>query len=180
MRHVALWALFVLSFAAFAEEVPVCYNYGCAVRTTVEFSETELQQVGELFVMQPDAAGERAAIAKAIGLFETFTGQQTPTWADKGGNYNDDGVNGRMDCIDESTNSTAYLRLMERKGWLKFHRVLEPVDRIRFLIAQHWAAHIAEIAGGSQFVVDSWFFDNGHPAVVMPLEDWRHGAEPDE
>jgi hypothetical protein len=146
----------------------------------VDFSEAELQQAGELFVLLPDAAAERAAIARAIGLFESFTGRQTPTWADKGGNFNDDGVDGRMDCIDESANATAYLRLMARRGWLKFHRVLEPVDRIRYLVARHWAAHIVEIAGGNRFVVDSWYFDNGHPAAVMPLEDWRHGAEPDE
>jgi hypothetical protein len=27
-------------------------------------------------------------------------------------------------------------------------------------------------------VVDSWFFDNGQPAVVMPLAQWHAGEGP--
>ena len=38
-----------------------------------------------------------------------------------------------MDCIDHSTNTTAYLRLIERHGWLKFHGVGERVVRGRML-----------------------------------------------
>jgi hypothetical protein len=65
------------------------------------------------------------------------------------------------------------------------------VRRHRFLIFQHNAARIEEIGDGgaecaasgdgeaSAFVVDSWFFDNGHPAAVMPLIDWMEGKTPD-
>jgi hypothetical protein len=45
----------------------------------------------------------------------------------------------------------------------------------------HWSAVIEEKRGGavSQFVVDSWFVDNGQPAVILPLADWKKGAGPD-
>lgn len=173
--------LFGLSFAALAgEEVPVCYNYDCAVIEMVEFVEAQLNEIRLLLATAGDAESERAAIAKAIGLFETYTGLQTPTWADKGGNLADDGVEGRMDCHDESGNTTTYLRLLERNGWLKFHQVLDPVFRYQSLLYQHWAAHIVEKDGVREFAVDSWFFDNGHPAVVLPLEEWQNGAWPDE
>ncbi len=175
-RRLVLLALLSLSVAASAEEVPICYNYGCAILDIVDFSESELQQIAQLFVMVPDAALERGAIADAIGLFETFAGQQTPTWADKGGNANDGDAPGRMDCVDESANTTAYLRLLERRGWLHFHRVLAPVSRMHWVLYTHWSARIAEIGTGKEYAVDSWFHDNGEPAVIFEMEDWMERA----
>lgn len=174
----------LLGWAATAwcgEEVAICYNYACETIDTVEFSDSQLNRVRWLLIGAIDAAGERAAIAKAIGLFETFAGEQTPTSTDKGGNVADDpDVPGRMDCLDESANTTTYLRLMERLGWLRFHRVGEPLMRIQYLIYQHHAARLVETANGREFAVDSWFFDNGRPAVVFPLDEWQNGAWPDE
>lgn len=175
-----LLLLSCLSFAALAEEeVSICYNYDCAVIETVSVDDEQMNDIRRHLENADDAESERDAIAIVIGLFETYTGMQTPTWADKGGNLADDGVEGRMDCHDESGNTTNYLRLLERKGWLKFHRVLDPVDRFQPLLYQHWSAHIVEREGDREFVVDSWFFDNGHPAVVFSLEDWKNGAWPE-
>lgn len=35
-----------------------------------------------------------------------------------------------------------------------------------------------DLAGEQAFVVDSWFRDNGEPAVVMPLAEWMNGEGP--
>ncbi|MCL4470639.1 MAG: hypothetical protein ACYC05_04890 [Sulfuricella sp.] len=172
--------LLCFGLAAQADEASICYNYSCAVRAGVEFDASELAAVKRLLLRAKDAAGERVAISLAIGLFETFSGQQTPTWADRGGNIDDDGLDGRMDCIDESANATAYLRLLESRGWLRFHGVLEPARRAPLLVDDHWAARIVEKQSGQEFAVDSWFFDNGRPAVIFRLEDWLDGAKPDE
>ena len=169
-----------LSFTAQADEVSICYNYDCAATATVNFRANELRAAGRMLLRATDAAGEREAISRIIGLFEIIAGQQTPTWADKGRNENDDGVNGRMDCIDESTNTTAYLRLLENRGWLRYHRVLDREKRAPLLVNDHWAARIIEERTGQEFAVDSWFFDNGRPAFIVPLEEWRKGAEPNE
>ena len=62
--------------------------------------------------------------------------------------------------------------------------VLPPVLRRRFLIFEHNAAQIEQTGGGETaengalYVVDSWFFDNGQPAVVMPLALWQSGESP--
>ncbi|MDR0379350.1 MAG: hypothetical protein LBI62_05315, partial [Candidatus Accumulibacter sp.] len=75
------------------------------------------------------------------------------------------------------------LRLLERRGLLRFHRALEPVARWRFLIFPHHSAQIEETrddGAGARFVVDSWFFDNGHPAAVLPLEAWLRGQDPND
>ena len=73
---------------------------------------------------------------------------------------------------------------MERHGMLRFHRLDEPVLRRRFLLFEHYSALIKEVSGDSsevdagRYVVDSWFFDNGQPAAVMPLASWQKGESP--
>lgn len=178
MRAWLILLALCVGLTAQADEVSICYNYGCAVSAKVELDANVLHVVGRLLLRAGDEEKEREAIALAIGLFEVFAGQQTPTWADKGRNVDDDGVEGRMDCIDESANASSYLRLLEGRGWLKYHRVLDPLKRAPRLLDDHWAARIAEKNTGQEFAVDSWFFDNGQPAFVVPLEEWRNGAEP--
>ncbi len=173
-----LFLLALLALPASADQISLCYNYDCATQAPVVFSGRSLHKIHALFRHLPDASAERLAIAEAIGLFETFSGEQTPTWRDKGGDENDDGVDGRMDCIDHAANTTAYLRLLAGHGWLRFHRVLEPVKRAPYLINEHWAAHIVDVATQQDYIVDAWFFDNGHPAAIFTLQDWMAGAHP--
>lgn len=180
MRAWLTLVILCFGLSAQADEVSICYNYGCAVTAQVNLQENELAAARKLLLRATDAVEEREAISRVIGLFEVVAGQQTPTWADKGRNVNDDGVDGRMDCIDESANATSYLHLLESKGWLKYHRVLEPVKRAPLLVNDHWAARIVEKKTGRAFAVDSWFFDNGQPAFVVPLDEWLDGAEPNE
>ena len=175
----AIVAGVAFSLLARADQVSICYNYDCAVKAEVVFDGRQLSQVRELFREAKNAEAERKAISRVIGLFETFSGEQTPTHNDKGGNAQDDGVDGRMDCLDHSHNTTAYLRLLERRGWLKYHKVLERVMRAPYLVDDHWAGHVVETQTGQEYIVDSWFFDNGHPAAIFKLEDWKAGASPD-
>ncbi len=190
MRRLALILLFV-SFAATAEErISVCFNYGCYAQAEVVYSDAQLAEVGELLRAARDAAEERAAIGLAVGRMLGWAGKQSPIGADRGGNYADAGMNGMMDCIDHSTTTTRLLRVMDKQGWLRYHRVLEPALRTTLLIFLHYSAQIEEtgaLAGtdakpiattAGRYVVDSWFFDNGHPAAVMPLANWLSGESP--
>lgn len=180
LRLLLLLSLAGLGQIGRADDLTICYNYGCAAKAVVKLRGQQLHQIRLLFHRLASPAAERAAIASAIGMFETFAGEQTPTWADKGGNENDDGVDGRMDCIDHSTNTTTYLHLLQSEGWLKYHRVLDPVKRAPYWVNEHWGARISEKQSGREYVVDSWFFDNGHPAAIFPLQDWLNGARPDD
>lgn len=172
--------LFLLCSAAAADQVGICYNYDCTTRANIIVNGKQLLKIRALFKGVKNAETERKAISLAIGQFETIAGQQTPTHNDKGGNTNDDGVDGRMDCLDHSHNTTEYLKLMEQRGWLKYHKVLERVMRAPYIVNDHWAARIVETKTGQEYIIDSWFFDNGHPAAVFTLEDWKAGATPDE
>lgn len=159
--------------------VTICYNYGCSVKQNIALAPKQLRQITDLFMQVPDAASERRAIAKAMGLFAKFAGEQSPTHNDKGGNTNDDGVEGRMDCIDHSHNTTAYLRVLEDQGWLTYHRVLIPVKRAPLLVDEHWSAAVEDLDTGRRYTVDSWFFDNGSPAAIFDLDQWLKGATPE-
>jgi len=167
---------------SYGEELSICYNYGCASRATVYMRGAELSQIRMLFSWVESAEDERKAIAQAIGQFIAFSGRQSPTFRDHGGNLADEGEDGRMDCIDHAHNATLYLKLMEEHGWLKFHKILEPVSRPYQIISSHWAARIAEHENGLEFVpeyvLDSWFFNPGHPAAIFTLIEWKSGAEP--
>lgn len=183
------------------ELVSVCYNYGCAEEQWVSFSDARLAWVGEMLAAATTPERERALLAPVIGQMYAWAGQQSPIKADRGGNFADAGVVGAMDCIDHSTTTTRLLRLLEARGWLLFHRVLGPARRTRFLIFQHLSAVIEEMPprwlqslSGSEpdgkpdtaqptdalprYAVDSWFVDNGQPAVVLPLHEWLKGGGP--
>lgn len=178
MRWLSILILACTSLPVPAAEVTICYNYGCAVQARIEVDFEDLAQLDQLFEDVANAAVERSSIRLAIGFMNRVAGKQTPIHNDKGGNYNDDGVEGRMDCIDHSRTTSAYLDLMQARGLLSFHRVLAPLHRAPLLVNDHWTARIQETASGEQYAVDSWFFDNGEPAAMIPIREWLSGAEP--
>jgi hypothetical protein len=159
-------------------EVEVCYNYGCTARAPVLLSADELKVVQEAFAAVTDAAEERRAIAAAVARLYSAAATQSPIGADRGGNIADDGVYGRMDCIDHSTNTTTWLHLLAERGWLRHHEVGDRVRRTRFVIFEHWSARIVESETRAEYAVDSWFHDPGNPAEVFPLRQWLAGAYP--
>ena len=184
-RWLAIVLLLCAAGASAEQRVTVCFNYGCLTQAEVVYADGQLRELDELFAPVQNAADERAAIAVAVGRLLAWAGEQTPVAVDRGGNYDDDGVNGRMDCIDHSTTTTRLLQMMAAQGWLRFHQVREPVLRLRFFVFAHYSALIEEVdktsaasADERDYVVDSWFFDNGQPAVVMPLAQWQAGEFP--
>ena len=194
----ACWSLLMLIAlpAAADERLSVCFNYGCLTQADAVFSDAQLADVARLLASSETAAQERDALALAVGRLLGWAGEQTPIAADRGGNFADAGVYGKMDCIDHARTTTRLLEMIERRGLLHYHRVSAPVLRRRFVIFEHNAAQIEVILGGAgsagssgndarvaadetgRYVVDSWFFDNGQPAVVMPLALWQSGESP--
>ncbi len=183
MLRVLLLALLTLASAVQADErVRICHGYGCLVEADIRFSEGQLGEVRRMLMAAVDAADERKIIGEAIGRLYRWAGEQSDIHNDRAGNYDDGYVSGRMDCIDHSTSTTRLLRLLEACGYLRWHRVLEPTVRSTALVFYtHYSALIEEKAEGEavRFVVDSWFVNNGEPAVILPLDAWKKGAGPD-
>ncbi len=160
--------------------LPICWGYGCANLDTVSLNDAEWQRVRAHF--QPaarDAATERAQIARAIGELERIIGPKTGTDVDRGGTFPGMFRAGQMDCIDESTNTTTYLRLFAAKGLLRWHIVGPDATRGYFLFGwPHSTATVRVKATDEKYAVDSWFFDNGVEPVIVPLQQWRDGWNP--
>jgi hypothetical protein len=178
-------ALLLAGLATWAgadERINICYGYGCLVQADIPYSEGQLGDVRRALFAASDAAGERAALAGVIGRMYGWAGELSDLRNDRGGNYADAGVAGKMDCIDHSTSTDRLLRLLERRGYLRWHRVAEiEVRYFAHLFPSHYSAVIEETGDGEtvRFVVDSWFVDNGQPAVILPLDEWKKGAGPD-
>jgi len=151
------------------DRVPLLYDD--QVKDSFAVSDAQWQGLVGLFKDAHDGPSEREAIAQAIARFEQIAGEQTPISADGRKDYGPGP--GRCDCIDESINTTGFLRLLSEHGVLKHHR---PVDRaVRsfwcFDIV-HWTAVVQDTGTGEYWAVDSWFNANGLPPVVQSLHDW--------
>ncbi len=156
------------------DQIPVCYDFGCQTRQVISITASQWQEVSGWFYPQaktPEA--EREQIKKAIGWMEVVVGQHTPTHRDTGLDLQRQGVfPGQLDCIDESLNTTTYLKLFEQNSLLRHHRVLDRAYR-RAIFDQHWAGQIEEIDGGARFTVDSWFQKNGILPYIQNLAEWE-------
>ena len=183
-RWLIVLLLLVAGPVAADETVPVCYGYGCLVQENILYSESRLQEIGRRMNAAVDAENERKTLSEVIGQLYAWAGEQSDVKNDRGGNYADGSMPGKMDCIDHSTSTTRLLKLLERRGNLRWHRVVETeVRRWAYIFPAHYSAVIEEISAGAgepaRFAVDSWFVDNGEPAIILSLDEWKKGAGPD-
>lgn len=160
----------------------VCHAGTCTIVSQVSLDDGQWQQIAAVFpVPARDAQEERARIAEAIARFETVVGPIADTSDDRAGNQRGNQWWSQMDCIDESTNSTTYLRILARMGLLRWHRVEARVTRGYFLFGwPHTTAVVSELGTGAKWAVDSWFHENGRPPEIVPLELWKTGWRPEK
>lgn len=158
-----------------------CRGYGCVIRDDVTLSKKEWASVRRVFNDVNSAAAERVATGNAIGLLERIVGPKTQTDGDLGGTFRETGA-AQMDCVDESTNTTIYLSMLQKNRLLKFHKVQQPTYRTPMSTMgtgkfwPHFTAVMTENKTHVAWAVDSWARDNGFPAEVLPLKDWINGA----
>lgn len=160
----------------------VCHGHGCRLRTSVGLTERDWDPVADLFAEPAaDARIERGRIATAIGILEAAVGRKAGTAKDRGGTFNAMSGNDQFDCYDETTNTSVYLTLLARAGYLTWHKLQGWAGRGALIDGAwpHQTAVVVEIASGRAYAVDSWFEDNGRAAHVVPLEVWRAGWKPE-
>ena len=158
-----------------------CRGYGCKFKDHVSLSKSEWNKVRAGFKDSNTPRKERLAVSSAIGLLERQVGPKTGTDVDIGNTFNAIGDH-QLDCVDESTNTTIYLAMMENDHLLKFHKVAAPVGRTPATTMSagkfwpHFTAVMTEKKTGTAYAVDSWVNDNGAPADVIPLNEWFFGS----
>jgi len=166
--------------------VTVCSAHGCRHKTRFTFSRRDIAKLRAIMDRarrDGSPAGERRAIRKAIAWMEDRVGRETGTAADRAGlDFLGAGDPTQMDCVDEATNTTSYLLILQSHGLLKYHTVGIPMTKGDLLKATlqgdpvkywpHWTAVIQETKTGQRFAVDSWIYANGENPAVVEVEKW--------
>jgi hypothetical protein len=162
------------------EGFSVCHGGGCRLVTQLRFDAIHWTDIkGRFEVPARSAAEERERIAEVIARFETVVGELAGTSDDRAENAMGADWHAQMDCIDESTNTTTYLRMLAIADLLKWHRVEARVTRGFFVFGwPHTTAVVSEHGSGTKWAVDSWFHANGRPPEIVPLDAWRAGWRP--
>lgn len=169
---------FFKSHAPVDNTVTVCSGYGCTFQTQFTFSESDIRQIAQIMDGargEDTPAAEREALATAIAWIERRAGKATGTDTDRAGlDFLGAGVKSQQDCVDEATNTTSYMLVMERYALLRHHKVIRPVAKGNMIMGRwpHWGAIIEETPSGKKFAVDSFFEANGKPPVIMAANKW--------
>lgn len=158
----------------------ICQGGGCTRSDVLSLTPAEWDNVIRLFTPSPlTAEAEREAIAQAIGLLEDIVGTKIGTAADQAGTFGNSDYQHQQDCNDEAINSTTYMRLMQQAGLIRFHQILDTRTRKFFFTGwPHSTAVIQDTGSQAEYAVDSWFYDNGFPATIVPLAQWKDGYIP--
>lgn len=161
------------------DTLSVCSGTGCTYRNPVRLGDGDWSKIDALFAVPAEGpADERRRLGLAIGIMEILVGPQAGTKRDLGRNVFGRKHSEQLDCVDEAVNTTTYLRLIEERGHIRYHQVGLPANRIIEVLNAHNTAVVIDTATGVEYAVDSWFYDNGSPAVVLPLVTWRRGWDP--
>ena len=158
----------------------ICQGGGCAEVSQLNLSQAEWQPISQIFSSKAqNASQERAQIAKAIGALESVVGVKIGTTSDRAGTFDNSNYQGQLDCNDEAINTTTYMRLLKQNGLMQHHEIEDTRTRNFFFTGwPHTTAVIHDIKTGERYAVDSWFYDNGAPAVIVPFAEWKANYEP--
>ncbi|MEJ2125452.1 MAG: hypothetical protein P8Y67_12100 [Alphaproteobacteria bacterium] len=161
--------------------VYVCHAYGCQKQTPLKFGQKQIKAIAKLMrkTKKADtAAEERRAVAYAIGWMETYAGTKVGTKNDRPGmDYDGSGDPSQQDCVDEATNTTSYLTILEKNKLLKHHTVGRPFSRGNVLLGgvsnwPHWTAVLWETSNKKKWAVDSWIGPNGENPAIVEADKW--------
>ena len=128
-------------------------------------------------------AEERRAIAYAIALMERRQVGAAIGINDKAGmQWSASGDATQEDCVDDSTNTTSFLMVLQSNGLLRYHTVQGPLGEDNMLYGTligrpvkywpHYTAIIKEKKTGQRWAVDAWIGDTGTNPSITKLGDW--------
>ena len=178
LQHIPVETLSIASF-------PFCMGYTCREIKWVQVPAAAWQQATQLLSSKPDSAKmERALLTEVVSQVEVLVGRVTNTQYDIGGTFRANTLprlqSAQLDCIDEAFNMHSFLHLLNNEDKLYWHRVGRLVHRGRLIdfAYPHTALSIIEKQTGKQFVIDSWFHDNGRPPELLAYPQWKAGWTP--
>jgi hypothetical protein len=167
------------------DAVEVCHAYTCKMKTTFYFHPKDIADITAEMrrVKHGDTPfEERRAVAYAIAMIERKVGERLGINDRAGMEFDGSGDPTQEDCVDEATNTTSFLLILQKHGLLKYHTVQIPFSKGDLLRATlqgdpvkywpHWTAVLEETKTGQRYAVDSWIYANGENPAVVKVEDW--------
>jgi len=160
--------------------VYVCHAYGCRKQTRFRFTPADIASIRDLMTKtrKGDTPNEeRRAVAYAIGWIEKRVGDAIGTATDRAGmDFGASGDPTQQDCVDEATNTTSYLLVLQNNGLLRHHTVGTPFAKDDYSRGvsgwTHWTGVLKENQNGQRWAVDSWIYANGENPAVVEVEKW--------
>ena len=165
--------------------VEICHAYTCSKKTTFYFHKKDIAQIAAVMrnVKRSDTpAEERRAVAYAIAHIEKRVGAKLGIKDRPGMEFRGTGDPTQQDCVDEATNTTSYLLVLQSNGLLKHHTVGIPFSKGDLLKATlqgdpvrywpHWTAVLKEKKTGQKWAVNSWIYVQGENPAVVKVEEW--------
>ncbi|WP_462320127.1 hypothetical protein [Halochromatium sp.] len=154
----------------------ICFNWSCSVRENMTFTASDMDLIKRRMATCSAGSLHDRLQQVRIGIWhmELLAQKYQPLLAnDLAINDFDAEAMGRMDCVDNSSNTTTYLEILRDIGALPGWKVSVPKVRNLFdITAVHWTAVLINLDSGRAWSVDSWYRPNGHLPMVMPLESW--------
>ncbi len=154
----------------------ICFNWSCARRQIITFTPNDMALLKRhlAFCLGTSLHDRLQHVRIGIWQMELLAQQYQPLLAnDLAINDFEADVEGRMDCVDNASNTTTYLHILQDIRELAGWTVSSPKVRSLFdITAVHWTAVIIDTESGRPWSVDSWYRPNGHLPMVMPLSSW--------
>ena len=154
-----------------ADSVTVCHAYGCKAQTQVTFTANDVAELSLVMMSVPrddSAREERRALAHAIGWMERRVAPAVGTATDRPSmDFRGSGDRSQQDCVDEATNATSYLLVLDRHGLIRRHAVERPFAKDAVGRWTHWAALVRDKDSGELFAIDSSASANGENPTVQ-------------
>jgi hypothetical protein len=130
----------------------ICYNWTCATREYVTFSAADIANVKSYLTQ---CVGENfhdrvQRLRVGVWQLQLVAQKYIPDLVnDREINEYDRDVDGRLDCVDSSTNTTTYLRILQDLGQLTGFTVSNPeVRNLMNFHAVHWTAVVTDKSDG--------------------------------
>ena len=182
------WRIHYTNFSASPPQgnrVTVCHAYTCKEQTAFTFRPKDVAAISAVMTRVKRANTpfeERRAVAYAIAHMEVKVGKKLGIKDNPGMQFTASGDPSQQDCVDEATNTTSYLLVLQSNGLLKHHTVAGTMSKedLGRAIAEfkpvkywpHYTAVLTEKKTGQKYAVDSWLFPNGENPAVVKVEDW--------
>jgi hypothetical protein len=161
----------------------ICHGYNCHFHNVARLTEGQWQAILDLFATSPmSAKEERDRIGEAVALVERAVGEQLGTKADRPRSPLVVVDPTQLDCVDESTNTSTTLHMLDNAALLRWHTVGRPTVRGNPLLLRliHFTAVVVERNTNAHYAIDSWFYANGAQPIIVPLAEWRDGYDPEK